>query len=309
MKKIYINKTVLLFLVIILFLFFGCATVEQTIYLGDVEVNAPICPPPTHINVNKDVGNVTISPRFAIINSNAKIIGSTEDRYSSVFNFGNDTTYKPKMDNLTWNTSDFTAGIDIDYKVWQNFSIFGGFNYSGDRHTSLMGGNIGVGFHNHMLNPVVRLDFGITIQDYHYTAITIVHTKTTSIFGSDEYWNIYADRGSSTNINPFGTLTINSSYDSSLFNWFITGGFFTQNLLGFEPGSTSYPLFPFPVIYTRVDERSDMLAGFVYLNPGISISLNQQIRLLISAKINYEVLATNSNQWYVMPAAQFDFQL
>jgi hypothetical protein len=309
MKTKYLNKIVLLFLVSTLFLVFGCATVEQTIYLGDVEVNAPICPPPTHINVNKDVGNVTISPRISVNSNNSTINDSTEDRYNSTFYFVNDSIYRANKNNLTWNTSDFTAGMDIDFKVWQNFSIFGGFNYSGDGQTSLMGGNIGVGFHNHAINPVVRLDIGITIQDYHYTAITIVHTRTTSIFGSDEYWDIYADKGSSTNINPFGTLTINSSYDSSLFNWFITGGFFTQNLLGFEPGTTSYPLFPFFGSYTKVDERSDMLAGFVYLNPGISISLNRQIRLLLSAKINYEVLATNSNQWYVMPAAQIDFQL
>ena len=54
-----VNRFVLLFLCN-LFHLIGCATVEQTIYLGDVEVSAPICPPPTHININKDVGNVTI---------------------------------------------------------------------------------------------------------------------------------------------------------------------------------------------------------------------------------------------------------
>ena len=108
--------------------------------------------------------------------------------------------------------------------------------------------------------------------------------------------------------NPFGTLTVNSSYDSSFFNWFITVGFFTQNLLGFEPGTTSYPIFPFFSSYTEIDTRSDMLAGFLYLNPGISLSLNRQIRLLLSAKMNYEMLATNSTQLYVMPSAQIDFQ-
>jgi hypothetical protein len=52
-----------------------------------------------------------------------------------------------------------------------------------------------------------------------------------------------------------------------------------------------------------------MLAGFLYLNPGVSISLNRQIRILLSAKMNYEVLATNSKQYYVLPAVQIDFQL
>jgi hypothetical protein len=261
------------------------------------------------VNINKDVGDVTISPKFSMNSSNSTIIGSTEDRYNAIFEFSNDTIYRAKTENLAWYTSDYTFGLDVDFKVTEGFSIFGGFNYSGDGQTNLIGGNLGVGFHNHAINPVVRVDFGITIQDYDYTAVTIVHTKTTSFFGNDESWSIFGDRGSSTNINPFGTLTINSSYDSSFFNWFFTAGFFTQNLLGFEPGSNTYPILPFFSSYTEVDERSDMLAGFLYLNPGISFSLNRQIRILLSAKMNYEVLATNSKQLYVLPAVQIDFQL
>jgi hypothetical protein len=298
----------LLFLLCNLFLLAGCATVEQTIYLGDVEVNAPICPPPTHININKDVGNVTISPRFTGTVNNTTIIGSTESRYNRIFDFGNDSAYRAKFNNLDWNITTYTFGVDIDYKVSKAFSIFGGFNYSGDGQTELMGGNVGIGFHNHAVNPVVRFDIGITIQEYNYTAITIVHTRINSIFGNDEYWDIFGDQGSSTNINPFGTLTVNSSYDSSFFNWFITGGFFTQNLLGFEPGTTYYPIFPFFINYTEVDTRSDMLAGFLYFNPGVSLSLNREIRILLSTKMNYEVLATNSTQLYVLPAVQIDFQ-
>ena len=308
MKTTILKRFILLFWLGNLFLLFGCATIEQTIYLGDVEVDAPICPPPTHININKDVGNVTISPRFTATGNNTTIVGSTEGRYNRTFDLGNDSIYRAKFNNLDWNISKYTFGVDIDFKVSEAFSIFGGFNYSGDGQTELMGGNVGVGFHNHAVNPVVRFDVGITIQEYNYTAITIIHTKINSIFGNDEYWSIFGDQGSSTNINPFGTLTVNSSYDSSFFNWFITVGFFTQNLLGFEPGTTSYPIFPFFSSYTEVDTRSDMLAGFLYFNPGISISLNRQIRILLSAKMNYEMLATNSTQLYIMPSAQIDFQ-
>lgn len=309
MKKKNGSRYVFIFLINTIFLLTGCGTVEQTIYLGDVDVIAPICTPPTHVNINKDAGNITFSPTFSVINSNTTIIGTTEDRYRSIFKLNHDTKYEAKTQNLTWNTSNFTLGLDVDYKAWKNFSIFGGFNYSYDGQKNSVGANIGVGFHNHATNPVVRFDIGFTIQDYHYTAITIVNTKTTSIFGSEDSWSIFTDRGVSTNVNPFFTLTFNSAYDSSQFNWFVTFGFFTQNLLGFEPGTSSFPLFPFLVTYTKVDERSDMLAGFVYLNPGISISIDRQIRLLLSAKINYEVLATHSNKFYVMPTAKIDFQL
>lgn len=48
MKRAVIN-----FLLTLILIFIGCASVEQTINLGDVEVSAPIVPPPTHLNINK----------------------------------------------------------------------------------------------------------------------------------------------------------------------------------------------------------------------------------------------------------------
>jgi hypothetical protein len=308
MKRRFTYSLISLLLIGHLISFNGCVSVQQTIYLGDVDVNAPILPPPTHINVNKGVGNITISPKFSIIKNNAEIIGSTSDHYIGAFNLGNDTTYRAKNKNLLWNISNYTIGADLDYKAFKAFSLFGGINYSGDGQKMLMGGNIGIGLHNDAENPVIRLDLGVTIQEYDFTAITIVNTKTISVFGSDEYWYIFADKGSITNVNPFATLTINSTYDSSFFNWFVTGGYFTQNLLGYTPGTYSYPLFPFAENYIIIDKRSDMLAGFLYFNPGITLNLNSEIKLVMSAKILNEVSATSSTEWFIMPSAQIDFQ-
>ncbi|MFO7524513.1 MAG: hypothetical protein R6W68_03585 [Ignavibacteriaceae bacterium] len=287
----------------------GCGTIEQTIYLGDVEVNAPVSPPPTHINVNKEVGNVTFSPRFTVLTSNNKITGSTEDRYNRTFRFSDDDFYIAKSENLEWILSKFIFGLDIDVKLAEKFSLFGGFHFSSGDNKNLAGGNFGIGIHNHLESPVIRLDLGMTIQKYEYFAVTIVHTKSTSIFGSGEYWDIYGDKGSTTNLNPFIALTFNSDYDSGLINWFIPVGFFTQNLLGFKPGTTNYPMFPFFMEYTKVDKRSDMLAGFLYINPGVSISLYKDMKILISAKTIREIVATGTDEWFFMPSVQIDFQL
>ncbi len=309
MKKRFFNILSISFLLINLICFLGCGTIEQTIYLGDVEVNAPIVPPPTHINVNKDVGSVTISPHFSYLNTNSKISGSTDGKYTGTFRLDDSTTYKAKKNNLDWSLYKYTAGLDLDIKVSKSVSIFGGMNYSKDKENYLLGGNFGIGFHNHGEKYIARFDLGFTVQEYDFTAITIVQTKTTSIFGSDESWDIFADKGSTTNINPFATLTVNSSYDSSFFNWFIIGGYFTQNLLGYDPGTYSYPLFPFPITYTKIDKRSDMVTGFIYFNPGIAITLNDQFKLLLSAKILNEVMSTTSKQWFFMPSAQINFQI
>jgi hypothetical protein len=289
--------------------FSGCATVEQTIYLGDVNVNAPISPPPTHLNVNKRVGSIIISPKFSFIKNNTIINGSTSNPYTGTFRFSNDSTYRTKTKNLQWSVSNYTIGADLDLKISKGFSIFGGINFSGNSDQNLTGGNFGIGFHNHDENPIIRFDIGLTIQEYDFNAITIVHTKTESIFGSDEYWDIYSDRAKTTNINPFGTLTINSSSDSSFLNWFVTGGYFTQNLLGFTPGTYSYPLFPFAVSYTKIDTRSDMLAGFLYFNPGITLSFWPEARFVLSVKMLDEISATSGSGIIFMPSAQIDFQL
>ncbi len=312
MKKGLFDLMRISFLFLIIISFIGCITVEQTIYLGDVEVNAPIVPPPTHIDVNKEVGEMSISPRFSIFTSNNKIIGSTDGRYSGTFKINDSISYRSNRQNLEWEPYNFTAGADMDLKISKVVSVFGGINVSGRNNKTLMGGNFGLGFHNHNEMHIARLDLGLTIQEYDFTAVTIVHTKTTFAWGDEsEYWDIFADKGSSTNINPFMTLTVNSSYDSSLINWFIAGGYFTQNLLGYKPGSYSTPLlFPLPIgTYTKIDKRSDMVAGFIYFNPGIILNLNEKIRALISAKILNEVNSSATKQWYFAPSLQIDFQL
>lgn len=298
-------------LLIISLVFIGCVTVEQTIYLGDAEVKAPIIPPPTHININKEVGSITISPRFSFLTSTNKISGSTEGRYTGTFKINDTTFYKSNKQNLEWEPYKYSAGLDLDLKILKSVSLFGGINTSGGYQRSSMGGNFGIGFHNHDESNIMRLDVGVSIQEYDFTAVTVVQTKTTYVWGDqDEFWNIYADRGRSTNINPFITLTINSSYDPSFFNWFVLGGYFTQNLLGYKPGSYSIPLFfPLPLggTYTQIDKRSDMLAGFLYFNPGISLSFNDNTKVLLSTRIMNEVLSSTSKQWYIMPSLQLDF--
>lgn len=305
-NKLFLTKNIL---AIVLLSLSGCMTSEKTIYLGDTNVTGPIMPPPTHININKDVGDVTLSPRYSVLISNNNINGTTEDHYNRTFYFGDGTYYRANQKNLEWELMKSTFGIDIDAKLSEKFSLFGGFNYSIGSKAQLAGGNVGLSFHNHNESPVIRLDLGLTIQKYEYEAITIVHTKSQSIFGSHESWDIYVDDGNSVNINPFILITVNSDYDDGLINWFVPFGFFTQNLLGFEPGTSVSAFLPFLISETTVDKRADMLSGFIYLNPGVSFNLNQQIRILLSTRIIKEILATKVEYWFFMPSMQIDFQL
>ncbi len=309
-----VNKLVInLSVITVVFSLLGCAIkVEETIYLGDVKVDAPIITPPTHLNINKEAGDITISPRFSILTETDEIISSTGGRYPHTLTFNDSIYYKAKSKNFQWKPYRYTAGLDLDFMLFNGISLFGGMNLSGGDDKNLLGGNIGIGLHTNNRNPNVRLDIGVTIQEYSFDALTIVRTRTSSIWETKEYISFYADKGVVTNINPFATLTINSSYDSSFINWYITGGYFMQNLLGYEPGSYSYPLFllpPFFGSYTEVDKRSDLSAGFLYFNAGIAFNLGQYFRLVVSAKMVNEVSITGGTEFLFMPSAQIDFQL
>jgi hypothetical protein len=284
----------------------GCS-VEQTIYLGDAEVTAPITTPPTHLNINKETGDITFSPKFSVIINREKLSGQTGDRYSSYHYFEN-PQYEPKPENLDWMPVKYCFGLDIDWKVGDNISLFAGLNSATEKSISLTGGNIGIGIHNHMKNPITRFDIGFNIQKYNYFVVSIVHTKTTSIFGKDEYWDIYGDKGSSVSFNPFFTLTINSSNGTGFLNYFGTIGIFSQSLLDFEPGETNYEFFPFVNYKTTVDENAGFISYSFYANPGLSFSIINNFRIIISAKLLKE-LSTSTRKWFIIPSAQLDFQL
>ena len=170
-----------------------------------------------------------------------------------------------------------------------------------------MGGNFGIGLFSYMGNPIVRFDIGLNFQEYEYNAVTVVYKSISSYWtGYQHYEYIFHDKGEETNINPFISMTINSNNDSALINYFCTLGYFTQQLLDYEPHTSYYD----NQVYSRtvIDKRPDCTAGFFYINPGIALSINKQMRLVLCAKILKEtVLQINSGELIVVPNLQMDF--
>ncbi len=310
MKTKKLCLLLLVILPIILLNVTGCTTVEQTIYLGDVKANGPIIPPPTHININKKEGGVTISPKFSFVTTN-KLKGTTDDGFYSPYELQDGNIYQANPENLLWNFSDYTFGVDIDIKASRVFSIFSGLNISKGENNNLTGGYFGIGLHTDTENPCTRIDFGLNIQEFDYLAVTIVETKETITFiktTRNEYTSIYEDKGQSVNVNPFFTITLNSNFDFPKINYFGTIGFFTQSILNFKPGETHYNSFIPPLyVSSTVDKRANYTGYFVFLNPGIAFSLGQKTRLIVSPKFLFD--ASSSGEFFAAPVLQMDFQL
>jgi hypothetical protein len=232
------------------------------------------------------------------------MLARTNDPFVGSVLLPDSSLYEANKNNLEWIYSSYTFGADIDIKLSRVISLFGGLSISEDNH---IGGNIGIGLFSYIGDPIVRFDIGFNFQEYDYDAVTVVDKTITSYWGGSEHYRyIFHDKGKETNINPFISMTINSNNDSALINYFCTLGYFTQQLLDYEPHTSYYtgPVYS----HTVIDNRPDCTAGFFYINPGIALSINKQTRLVLCAKILKEtVLQINSGEIIFVPSLQMDF--
>ncbi len=290
-------------------LFSGCMLreIEETLYLGDANVKAPITTPPLHLNIKSNPGEITFSPKFSVINSR-NMLATSDEVFTGTAPLSDTSFYTTRDKNVEWIYSRYSFGLDMDLKISRAFALFAGISFSNDNR---MGGNFGIGLFTYMSEPIVRIDAGLTFQSYKYDAITIVDQRITDWWGDEtSHRYIFHDTGEESNLNPFFTLTFNSNNDSALLNYFVNAGYFIQQLLDYSPGTSYYddPLLNTTTIST--DRRPDCSAGFIYFNPGISLSLASNIRILFGAKFLKEViLQIDSGGIIIVPNLQFDFRL
>ncbi len=290
-------------------LFSGCVpqAVEETLYLGDALVHAPITTPPLHLNINSSPGDITFSPKFSFTNRR-NMQATSDEAFTGTVELPDNSIYETRKQNVEWVYSRYSFGLDMDVKVSRGFALFAGISFSSDNY---MGGNFGIGLFSNMTAPIVRFDAGLTFQKYRYDAVTIVD-QTIQDWGGDVTSNryLFQDTGEETNINPFFIITINSNDDASMVNYFINVGYFSQQLLNFTPGTTHNTNPLFLTTTTKTDKRPDCSAGFFYFNPGISLNLAPNMRLIVSSKFLKEtILQLDSGGLIIVPSLQLDFRI
>jgi len=201
--------------------FISCTTTKQTLYLQEIEIQGPINQSPIHLTDSIETPSVIISPRFSVNTQkelNANTGGHSMVNSDGIFqvdtSFFNDGTVKYteatgenvhqfEGQNLNWNVSTFTAGIDFDFVLTRNFALFGGVSYSSQKSGGVWGGTAGLGLFGYGKNVSFRFDAGVHIQTIKYDAYTVADIQTESIFGNtDEYIIFYHDIDKSTNFDP-----------------------------------------------------------------------------------------------------------
>ena len=317
-----------------LLLLISCTTTNQTLYLQEIEISGPINQAPIHITDSIETPSVFISPRFSV-NTQKEFTASTGGHSmvntNGVFQvdtsfFGDGTVkyteapgkniHQFEDQNLNWNVSTFTAGIDFDFMLTRNFALFGGVNYSSQQSGGVWGGNAGLGLFGNGKNVSFRFDAGVHIQTMKYDAYTVADVQTESTFGgSDEYVVFYHDIDKSTYFDPFINFTINSFNRDWLLNFFINAGYSIQSLYDFGPQTpdTRYYnfLFLFPTgVVTTQDFRGTNTAGFFNFTPGIYFNLSENSRVLLGVRFYFETQLENpSTSTFILPMLQADFRL
>jgi len=284
----------------------GCGTVEETLYFGDIDTKAPIALSPVRAMVSNEPGSFTISPRI-ILHSGSRYETTTSNSYRKHHLPFDTSTVPVRSKNLHWESPKLTADFTFDFIISQRIALTGTFRYSVIDNIDLSGGSLGIGILGKLDNPTLRLDGGITFQQNHYDATTVVYTKTTSPGGSvSEKVTYFRDIGKATNFNPYLTITLASVMPASIFNYSVTAGYFTQNIIGFEPEEI---YFPNSGSYSVTDLRSDYTAGFIYIQPAAVLTVSEHIRLLVSAAFLKEVANSTYDPVFFLPSIQMFWSL
>lgn len=295
-------SNIILTIILLLFIF-GCATVEETLYLRDAEVTGPLTPAPIHITDTTDIPSVTISPTFSY-NTKKTFTGNITE-FTSLY--GLDTSYVPSANSLNWDVAAVNAGINIDLALLKGFAITLGITYSGQNNFDAWGGHFGIGFFSYSKGLGFRMDTGLQIHSMSYNAYTVSKVVVDEFFGGSEtYISFYHDIGESTHFDPYVTLTFNTAFKTWPVNIFINGGYVVQTLFSFTP-QTSYYYYPY---YKQSDKRGSSTAGFIALTPGIYFNISETTRVLGGCSFYLETQIGDANpKTFIMPMMQVDFML
>ncbi len=300
MKNLKFDITIS-FLLSIIFLFTGCVTVQETLYLRQAEVTGPIVPSPIHITDSTDTPSVTFSPKFTYNTTNS-LTGEIA-QLGSYYDI--DTLFTPSEYSLRWDMATFHAGLDMDIAFSNVFAISMGINYSSQNNFNGFGGNFGIGFFGYNKGSAFRFDMGLQIQSMQYDAFTVVIRRVSSHSGTSESTSFYHDIGKSTHYDPYFNFTYNTAFKDWPLNLFISAGYSFQTMFSFEP-RTAYLGFG----STSTDNRGSSTAGFINFTPGIYFNIDESKRILLAPRFFIEMQTTEANpQFFIFPMMQFDFVL
>jgi hypothetical protein len=284
----------------------GCGTVQDVIYLQNVEVQGPASQPPIHVTA-KSTGekSVYVTPHVSI-NTKTSLSGSLSPQYSGRVP---DTLAAFQRKGLNWKLPSVQFGFDLDCALSDNLALMLGLGQQVIDQRSLWDGYAGIGFLGREENSAVRLDLGLQLQEISYDAATVLVRTETPLWGKPSTQTCYyLDTDKDTHLNFFASFTVNSTYDDWPANLFFQAGFSTQKLTDFSPRNSRVETGFYT--YIRTDQRAESSAFWLYAVPGVYFNVGQSNRLLFGVRTAYQAGVENANPSVLFsPVLQFDWKL
>jgi hypothetical protein len=318
--------------IILLGILSGCNTLRdpstsEAIFLQEIEVTGPINQPPIHLTDSLDAPIITLTPRFSYI-SQTSIRGQIERhtlvneegifQVDTFYNNG-DYTLKETTDankynftgkNLTWNVASVYAALDLDYRMYRNFGVFLGINYSVQNRISTWGGTVGIGVFSASSRSAIRLDLGLNLQQIAYDANTVlvVHTFPTGQENDGDVLFIH-DKDKSFQFDPFISVTYNTNHRDWFVNIFINAGYSGQTIVNFaSKDESSKDLSGYR--YNTFDLRGESTSGFFNFTPGIYFFVGESGRILFGTRFFFQTNDKSTKPSnFILPMVQFDFTI
>lgn len=295
-----------LFCLIILISLQGCMNeVVQEAFLIDAEITLPYNPPITHYSINKKVGEAAITPVLMFSptgNSNP----SLTPNYFDKSNFPDTLTTRQKY-NSNINSTNFVIGLDYDMAFNEHLAGFYSVRFTKKDKTELWNFTVGTGFFSSQPDFAFRIDAGIMYQQYYYSANSIVFDYEGKKDNTPERVNYYSAEGRNYSLFPFVNASIQKAIINDIAAVFLTTGYFRSEVINFQPveGKVLHYLSGTSEI-SASDTEIKNYAGFFYLNPGIVMLFDANIRITASAYLMKEIELDKADEnWIFQPAMMF----
>jgi hypothetical protein len=262
----------------------GCiSSQETTITLLGIKSDAAINQPPVFVTENPRSGRLDISGGFSI-SGGGDYRGQLRDT-SGVPSAQVGPLFTPGVGNVRWTPAEGMAAFNLQYMLSSSFAFTGGFNYAWGKRQDAWGGNLGLGLVTSTAKTAFRLDAGVMIRQISQNALTMVHTRTTSVFGGvSEQTGVFLDHTQSTAADFYASMTLNTCNPASPADFFFNLAISQQSLASFTPRDQLH-ITPFTGVISVVDQRSDLDATLFLFTPGVVFRAGEQQQIIVGARM------------------------
>lgn len=280
--------------------FSACVTVQDELFLRNIEVEGSPSQPPVHVTASDmQEKSLYASPHVSV--SSGSMSTSLERQYKGSVP---DSVADFQPQGLSWELPRVTFGFDLDYAATNSLALSGGISASvgkGRQFTSFYGG---LGLYSASPKTSIRFDVGAQYVDIQYRGATVI---LRSVSGGPQDTIYYLDQGKEFQFNLYANLTLNSTNQDESLNWFVQIGISPQALTSFVP-NRDVSAGPGP--YVVSDQRAESSVFWLSATPGVYFTLAENRRLLLGVRLMRELLSESSKPGLiVIPMLQLDWSL